>query len=234
MNVNHEKLQKALLVHGELSQLIAPVTPASIRASSFLRNKAFLFIVLVAVISFIVLIGALVGQGLSKAFAELLGILGAAGLGASFYALHTAGTYFRKGTFDPQYNQIYLIRLILGISAGLILGLFGDQFFASVPHGGTAEDLKTVAQQSSAAITKAALALVGGYSSEAVAQILKRFSDTLVTLVRGRDEEQAKVYADSQFMKKKADLGSNLQDALSLQGDAKDKAIKDIIKGLAK
>jgi len=65
-------------------------------------------------------------------------------------------------------------------------------------------------------------------------QILKRVSESLVTVVRGSEKDHAKAQADKDLMKKKMDIGSALHDALSLDGDIQKEAIKKIIKGLSK
>jgi len=113
-------------VHEGLKLLISPVTPGSIQASSFQRNSALKIILWVTISSLVLFFVSILLQPAHPQIMAFLGLLGAAGLGASFYALYTASTYFRKGTFDPQHNQIYLVRLGLGICAGVILGLFAD------------------------------------------------------------------------------------------------------------
>ena len=50
---------------------------------------------------------------------NLLFLIAAAGLGASFQALFQANRYVVAGTFDPKYESSYWIRFVLGLIAGL-------------------------------------------------------------------------------------------------------------------
>ncbi|HEX6999585.1 MAG TPA: hypothetical protein VF322_15705 [Gammaproteobacteria bacterium] len=196
-----DTLKLALEVHSRLSELVAPATPDSIRASSFFRNWALLAIVIVGVLSLgLVLFPALIGPPTASqnGISELLQIVGAAGFGAAFYSLHTATTYLRDGTFEPQYNQIYLIRFILGVFGGVILARFAADLL----------DLRSL----NFAVTT--LALIGGYSAEAVAQVLKRVSDTLVTLVRGSAADRAEAEAAKEKAQTATKIATTLQDAL--------------------
>ncbi|MCW8916292.1 MAG: hypothetical protein OQK24_10640 [Magnetovibrio sp.] len=234
MTSSQDTLQKAIHVHGQLSQLLNPVTPSSIRGSSFIKNPTLIFIALVVLASFLTLLAAPIGTDevvtdAAKAVTDtakttktanglfLLGILGAAALGSAFYALTSAAPYIKQATFEPQYNQIYLLRLVIGICAGIILGLF-------------ANELNIISSD----IGQRGLALVGGFSAEAVVQILKRIAETLVTAVRGSDKDYVKTAADKELMKKKMEIGNNLQDALSKPDTEKQAAIQDIIKNLSK
>jgi hypothetical protein len=128
---------------------------------------------------------------------DLLQIVGGAGPGSSFYALHTASGYIKSGTFDPKYDNTYLMRFSLGLLSGLILAYFLKDFL----------NINTASSNgpSLAKIGVSALVLVGGYAAEAVAQILDRVSDTLVALVSGSDKDKidaAKQKADIDAEKK--------------------------------
>ncbi len=140
-----------------------------------------------------------------KASMDILMILAAASLGSAFYGLFTAHKYLVNCTFDPKYHQVYLIRYVLGLTSGTILGFFGRDLVSDFNK-----------KQLSAAV----LALVGGYAAEAVSQILQRFAETLVTVVRGSntDELQAKegelkTKAKQQEMQMKTELLKGVQKA---------------------
>ncbi|MEJ0091212.1 MAG: hypothetical protein WDM80_15890 [Limisphaerales bacterium] len=109
-----------------------------------------------------------------KAIMDILVLFAAASLGSAFYGLYTAHKYIVNCTFDPKYHQVYLIRYVLGLTSGTILGFFGRDL-----------NLDASTKQLSAAV----LALVGGYAAEAVSQILQRFAETLVTVVRGSNDD---------------------------------------------
>ena len=220
-------LQLALEVHGKLSDLIAPATPESIRASSIRSNWALgiiavigIFCVPLFIIDVFISKTEQVGTFNDAELVNFVKVFAAAALGSTFYSLLTANRFIREQTFDPRYNQFYIVRFILGIFAGVILGLFSADLLEAN------DEIQDIARST--------FALVGGFSSEAVAQILKRFSDTLVTLVRGSDKEAAKADAEREAAKKATTVATDLQGALSLQpDDAKkkvEKAIKDLLK----
>ncbi len=135
----------------------------------------------------------------------LLGQGFSVGRGASYHASfeesEAASQYLRSSTFDPQYNQIYLIRAALGVLAGFILGNFAHDL--GLFSNGTAQ------------VMGATLALIGGFSSEAVARVLQRVSDTLVTIVRGSGKDRAEAEMQAQLSKQLSKVSSELQDALT-------------------
>ncbi len=113
----------ALEVHGELSRLIRPATPQSIRASDIWSNRILKGIIFAGAISFLIfIIPALID--LKEDRSNLLQIIGVAGLGVTFHSLYTANGYIKNSTFDPKYGQGYIINFSLGLFASSILGLF--------------------------------------------------------------------------------------------------------------
>lgn len=125
---------------------------------------------------------------------EIFMLFAAASLGSAFYGLYTAHKYLVSCTFDPKYHQVYLIRYVLGLTSGTILGFFGRDFLKNDTD---------ISKQLGVAV----LALIGGYTAEAVSQILQRFSETLVTIVRGSNTDV--LQAKQEELKAK----SKLQDA---------------------
>ncbi|UTW56100.1 hypothetical protein [Kordiimonas sp. SCSIO 12610] len=153
----------------------------------------------------------------------LISSLGGAFLGSAFYALYSASQYIKAQTFDPGYTQVYLIRLILGIFAGYLLANIiipnsGDNFGETgiIKYG------------------PELLGVIGGFSAEAVIQILQRFSDTLVTIVKGSDKEKVKSEVKKAVTKTTTETSSKLNgilakdDATEMKDD-----IKQIIKDLS-
>ncbi|CAG1005870.1 hypothetical protein PHYC_03270 [Phycisphaerales bacterium] len=140
-------------------------------------------------------INAKSGWGL---FCDQLTNLFAAMLGAAFYTLYTANRYIVERTFDRAYTTHYIVRFVLGIVAGVILANFGDYLLTDRTAGG-ANAAKPGGPPSEAAVTltQSVLALIGGYSADAVNAIFTRVAETLTTLVRGdtgqRVREEAKV-----------------------------------------
>ena len=175
----------ALEVHSMFSTIVAPVTPNSLRAtggdgtdSTWYRNKLVFYLVLLAglaVITFTFAVSA--GGVLSQQWRDQLSFYAAAMLGATFYSLFTAYKYIVSRTFDPQYQLVYVLRFVLGFVSGVILANFG-------------KDLLPQASLNGIRLSGPVFALIGGYSAEAVNQILLRVGETLVTAVRGGDERQ--------------------------------------------
>lgn len=220
------RLAEALQVHGALLQLIAPVTPLTIRASAnkgnfWGSNLAVNVLLVMSIISLVVfLVTAIIkeswadspqsavmgvnavttnsatgstnsspavpaptppkGSRLPPGWIEIAMLLAAASLGAGFYGLYTAHKYIVNRTFDPKYTRIYIVRYVLGLTSGSILGYFG----ASLLNGFAAAHNADPKQ-----LGPPVLALIGGYAAEAVSQILQRIADTLVTIVRGTNDD---------------------------------------------
>ncbi len=99
--------------------------------------------------------------------------LSSATLGAGFYTLFTTYKYISERTYEPAYNTINLLRFFLGIVSGVILANFG-------PNIGAKE------------YNPILLGLIGGYSSEAVNQILLRVTEVLVAAIKGSGKDDFK------------------------------------------
>lgn len=95
--------------------------------------------------------------------------LSAAGLGASFSTLFRANRYVVDGNYDPRYDTLYWSRFLLGVIAGLILVEF-------VPLD-TSEHTTPFARP--------LLAILGGFSSTVVYQILTRLVESVGSIVQG-------------------------------------------------
>jgi hypothetical protein len=104
----------------------------------------------------------------------------AAALGAVFFVAFQAHEYIKNRTYDPQYFSVYLIRLFLGILAGMILA----NVVASTK-------LSTQLEQ----IGLPVIALLGGFSTDAVNQVLLRLVEIVLAAVRGDGAQAAKTKA---------------------------------------
>src|ERR1700739_663320 len=130
-NPTATQLDLAIRVHDGLAKLVAPASPGSIEASTFdpRRNMSLFLVALCAAVSFAIFVAPIIrAQLFGSDVTNLVEILGGAGLGSSFYALYKASEYIQSGTYDPKYNNIYLVRLGLGILSGLILAYFFRYF----------------------------------------------------------------------------------------------------------
>jgi hypothetical protein len=97
----------------------------------------------------------------------------AAMLGAALNGLLTLQLYIRNRTFEPRYACMYVIRFTVGVIAGMVLACVGSDLFS--------------AETTLAKLGPGAIALLGGYSAEAVRQILDRLVEVLLTVVGGRE-----------------------------------------------
>lgn len=192
-----ERLSRALKVHGELSSFVSPVTPVSLRTTELDRrglfrhlrvaNRAIDFIgmvTFVALILFVIL--QLLSQYLTlhmdkydlyKDVLSTVAVFIGAALGSGIHSSLTALPHIQRRTFDPQYNPFYMLQLLIGIAAGTIFGLFGPALV------GETNAIVT--------LVPGLLAIVGGFSADAVMQILRRLAETLETAVKGSGGERA-------------------------------------------
>jgi hypothetical protein len=136
------------------------------------------------------------GRDWCKATLQHLQNFFAAMLGAAFYTLYTANTYIVQRTFNRAYIIHYGVRFVLGIVAGVILANFGEYLLTGSVAGGV--------ERPSVILTQTVLALMGGYSADAVNAIFTRVAETLTTLVRGDPGKQAKRAAEAEVKVAKA------------------------------
>lgn len=212
-------LKLAINIHGELSQLVHPATPESIRASSITNNTVLVVFVFCGFLSSVLLLTSSV-----LALPVIYQIIAAAILGITFQSLYSANKYLKTSTYNPRHNQGYIINYALGIFSGTILGLFGQEFLTTNMTGEIPGNLK---------MTPHLLALIGGYSAEAVAQILQRVSETLVTVVRGPEKDINEAKTHKKIINEKSKINNQLSKILSDDPEAMKKSLEKVIKDLA-
>jgi hypothetical protein len=113
-----------------------------------------------------------------------------AGLGAAFYILVRTYKYLADRSFDPKYTSAYLCRLATGILAGFILAQVSVVFSTEGTNW--------------AKVGPSVIALLGGFSTEAVEQILQRMVEMLLALVKGDGTADAKKGFQDAILKAKA------------------------------
>jgi len=180
---------QVLKVHNKLSAKVAPANAVSIKYTEysrgfFLRRNPvvnFLILFTTFILGAYILVKSL--NTLDVNLQETLLIIIASGLGAGFYTLTTVRTFLINRTYNPRYNPTYLIRFFLGISAGSILAFIFHDSFKGYPIE--------------------VLAIVGGFSADAVAIILKRISEILIATIKGSPSEDEKA---GEIIKKEKDL----------------------------
>lgn len=110
-------------------------------------------------------------------FLQQLQLFFSGGLGACLFALYTSRTHIVKRTFDNKYISHYYTRIIIGVITGFILAnIINSAFLQS--ETGILKDL-----------TPSLIALLGGFSSDAVIRILNRLVAMLTTLVEGETKD---------------------------------------------
>jgi acylphosphatase len=144
-------------------------------------------------------------------------------IGSFFYTLMKLQPYLENRTFDPKYNSAYLARLVTGIVAGVILAYFlKDWLFASSPNS----SLKNLSTGS--------IGILGGFSAEAVEELLQRVKDVLLSLVRGDNSAQIQANANAQQNAKLADVRDKLDNIDKAKTDDEKRAATDAAKALLK
>jgi len=150
-----------------------------------------------------------------------------AGLGACFYILMKLQPYLENRSFDPKYNSAYITRFVIGIVAGVILAYVWAYLFNAQQASSDKFSLSS--------FTPGIVGILGGFSSEAVQQILQRMVEVLLSLVRGDNSTQVQAKLTAQQSSKFADVRDKLDALDKTKGDP-DKFQKELeaVKGMLK
>lgn len=119
----------------------------------------------------------------SSLFLNELFLLAAASLGVSFANLYQAQIYLRNLTFDPSMEPSYWVRYVLGIMSGTILA-----FLVPVEHF-----LEGSTEATMHGMAKPTLALLGGFSTQALYRILFQMVSAIESIVRGNGQDALEV-----------------------------------------
>jgi hypothetical protein len=208
--------------HSALARMIQPATPRGILLLSRGRQhgrlrwlgpvrliRQMLVVVIVMLAAFVVLAlspdihsnsGDIFNDSGTALLVNELFYLTAGGLGAAFYALFTAYQYIAAGTYDTTYESSYWIRYILGLIAGVVL-----PSLIPVSSG-----------NSSAAVTRPLLALLGGFSAAVLYRILQRFVEIVEALAEGDSKRTEQARNDALTARGMAQMGD---ERLALVGE---------------
>ncbi|EDP94752.1 hypothetical protein U8527_07305 [Kordia algicida OT-1] len=190
--IESNNLDKLIQAHNILVENIKPATPKSVKYLKTLYNKKrgtklistlpvirnLIFLALVFLILFIgtsvsdkvdiksLSKGILDNQGESL-FYNLLFLCSMSGIGVVFYLLKKISLSIKNGALVPEQSIYYVAIIILGIIAGLMLS----------------EIIYFDSSDRSSIFNKCILALVGGFSSDAIFSILKGIVDKIKTIL---------------------------------------------------
>lgn len=205
-------LEQAMRAHDDLQQVVDPVTASTIRSSSLKHNHLLQMVAAFGIVAF----SALVYVSFKPPEQDVIVRMCGAILGSALYVFWTARNFLRDETFSDRYSQSYVVRFGIGVIAGFILGTIAQG------KGGGADDGEVAsALQSFGPFT---LSVVGGFSAEAVVQILQRIAEVLVTAVKGGDREVAKAEAEKNTTKALSKASTDLTKALA--GDREDLEVR--------
>jgi hypothetical protein len=197
-------------LHGELARAVAPAIPRAIELMAWdarvrpwlhrvapvpaLRQLMLLAVIFVAAFCWVFSTGAISAETVALDLytlaergalpAHLLFYFALAGIGASFQSLYDAYGYVRDGAYDPGYDSTYLIRIGLGLIAGLILAQLVPADAAAAAEGLTA-----------ATVAKPLLALLAGFAAQVVHRVLQRLVETVEGFFRPEMRRQVELQA---------------------------------------
>lgn len=179
--MNTSRLEELLIIHAELSTLILPANPQSIRyITNHTKNNKFRRriplvrnLMIGAIISMLLLFGTGVTsyvnqENLSKGILNssgipllfnLLFLTSAAAIGSIFYLLPRISNELKNYTFDATDISSYLTRIIIGLLGGVILSELVGMSLKS--------------DDSTLEVNRLLFSLLGGFSSELVYKILE-------------------------------------------------------------
>ncbi len=228
---------KLTTIHTALSEIVAPATPLTIDYTTprarfiFGENITIPLIRNMWIWSILFLIGwvlsfyfstdiiststDIIPSNMDYSLWSSLQIFFSAGIGAYFYSLYTGNKYFVSRTFDPKYHTFYNNRIIIGIIAGFILANVLDLGSLTNTGNGVTK------------FTPSIIALLGGYSADAVNRILTRIVTMLTALVQGDAKDMVDAKAEEMKVKNEANIQklkiSTAGDLLKLASEEKGK-----------
>lgn len=199
-------IRQLVAVHAVLSQIVAPATPQAILllASHDMGSSIWSFLgpvtmvrrmMLAAFASLALFMGielfpevtgdiSFQNASYEKLLLNLLVLLAAAGLGASFAALFLVNRFIAESNYDPKFEASYWIKFALGLIAGIILAQL-----VPIGEAGASSGAADSLNSGIGRLAKPTLAMLGGFSADLVYRILNRMVSAVETLVRGETRE---------------------------------------------
>lgn len=217
-------------IHQLLVRLIKPATPQTVLLIDIERQtvNAFKFLgpvalirqfMVAAIISFLLFFGLMSSEYISAEslqknfmeasgldqFIQLIFLIGAAGLGASFEALYRVNKYISNGTYDPCYHISYWMRFSMGIISGLLMSVLISQ--------NSLESQNLLSN----GIIRPLLAILGGFSADLLYTTINKLIETFKLLINNSasnlllaKEQEDKVNSSVQEFKNRMKLAEEL------------------------
>jgi hypothetical protein len=196
--IESDKLDDLITAHNILTKNIAPATPKSIKYLKKLNNQennravfSKLPIIRNLIILALFFLALFIGTSLSdqvdkeslakgvlandgtSLLLNLLFICATSGLGVVFYLLKSVSEGIQKGTLMPEQSIYYVGLIVLGIMSGLIL----SEIVSTYNDG-----------QSLTIFNSCVLALVGGFSSDAIFSVLQGIINKIKAVFTSDDQ----------------------------------------------
>ncbi|NQX78644.1 hypothetical protein [Gilvibacter sp.] len=191
--IENSSVEDLINAHNVLVKNISPATPKSIRYTRALykdeqqksifrrlplvRNLMLLALVFLACFIVTALSPEVNNDSLDKGVLDnegrslllnLVFLASISGLGVAFYLLKTVSSAVKNGTLITEDSIYYMALIVLGVIAGLLVSEI-----IVVPAGGTADSVSL--------FDKSVLALLGGFSSDAIFTVLQ----SIITRLKG-------------------------------------------------
>lgn len=136
-------------------------------------------------------------------FSAIMGAL----VGSFFYMLIRLQPFLENRTFDPKYNSAYFTRFVTGVVAGVILAYVVKAYVTCAPCDSSKSN------NAIACLSAAIIGILGGFSAEAVEQVLQRLVEVLLSTIRGDNSAQVQAKLNAEQSAKFSDVRDKL-DAL--------------------
>jgi hypothetical protein len=161
-------------------------------------------------------------------FSAIMGAL----VGSFFYMLIRLQPFLENRTFDPKYNSAYFTRFVTGVVAGVILAYVVKAYVTcdpSVPCD------PSKSNNAIACLSPAIIGILGGFSAEAVEQVLQRLVEVLLSTIRGDNSAQVQAKLNVEQSAKFSDVRDKLDALDKAKGDpVKFQAEMDAVKAVLK
>jgi hypothetical protein len=134
--------------------------------------------------------------------------------------------FLENRTFDPKYNSAYFTRFVTRVVAGVILAYVVKAYVTRDP---------SKSNNAIAYLSPSIIGILGGFSAEAVEQVLQRLVEVLLSTIRGDNSAQVQAKLNVEQSAKFSDVRDKLDALDKAKGDpAKFQTEMDAVKAVLK